>query len=138
GQPRSAAPSQMPVHHVAIEIRAIAAAPGCDSLRQHLEDAVVLFAPEFAIGIRAAHAVEERVFVPVLATAHFHNLLRQDIERRSRNLNAIEITVPDGAYYSGTFQQVVSVVANNRPLGFAPLQCPERPTRCKVTAIERG
>ena len=30
------------------------------------------------------------------------------------------------------------VVANRRPLGSAPTQCPARPMRCKATAIERG
>ncbi len=30
------------------------------------------------------------------------------------------------------------VVTKNRPLGTAPRQWPDRPTRCKATAIERG
>ena len=30
------------------------------------------------------------------------------------------------------------VAGNSRPFGVAPSQCPERPTRCRATAMERG
>src|SRR5208282_4762439 len=34
--------------------------------------------------------------------------------------------------------QAVEFAQKNRPLGTAPRQWPDRPTRCKATAIERG
>ncbi len=116
-QPRATPPAQTPVDHVAIEIRAIAAALGRDALRQHFQNAVVLFAPQFAIGIGAAHAIEERVFVPVLATAHGDDLLRQDVERRGGNLNAIKIALLDGAHGGRAFHKVVARGGEQPPLG---------------------
>ncbi len=79
-----------------------------NSLRQHLQDAVVLLALQVAIGIGTAHAVEELVFVPILASAHGDDLLRQDVERRVGNVQDIEIALADGADGGGAFQQVVA------------------------------
>ena len=108
GQTRSATRAQTTVDHVAEEIRSIAAALRSDSLREHLQNAVVLLALQVAIGIGAAHAVEERVFVPILAGAHGNDLLRQDVERRVGNVQDIEIALANGANGGGAFQQVVA------------------------------
>ena len=75
------------------------------------------FARQVAIGIGAPHALKQRIFVPLFATAHGDHLLRQDVERRGRNVQAIEIALPDGANRRRTFQQVVARGGKQPSLG---------------------
>ncbi len=108
GQTRSATSAQTTVDHVAKEIRSITAALGSDTLRQHLQNAVVLFALQVAIRIGTAHTVEELVLIPILASAHGDDLLRENVERRVGNVQDIEIALANGANRGRAFQQVVA------------------------------
>ncbi len=116
-QPRAAPRPQPPVHHVAEQIRAVAAALGGDALRQHLQHAIKLLPRKFAIGICPPRAGEQLIFVPVFAGAHGHHLLRHNVQRRRRNLQPVEIALANGAHRGGAFQQFVARSGEQPPLG---------------------
>ena len=76
--------------------------------------------------------------LPLSAAQVGHNLLRQNVQRRIRDDQPIEISLADGSHQGRTLQQIVASADEKRPLGTAPRQWPERPTRCRATAIARG
>ena len=97
-------------------------------------------AVQIAIRIGAADQLVEIVFLPVLASGRFgDNLLRQDVERRSRGISS-RSSSPERMARTSAAHSISSsrVVAKRRPFGLAPTQCPERPTRCSATAMDRG
>ena len=63
---------------------------------------------ERAIRPGAAHQVEQLVFAELLAGAGGHHLLRQNVERVARNLQAVELAAADGAHQRGAFHQLVA------------------------------
>ena len=135
----AAPPAQAVVDAVAKEIRAVAAAPRGDAFGEHVDDGVEIGARQSAIGIGAAHQREQIVFLPFLGGAGGDDLLRQDVERRFGNDQAIEFAARASARTSAAHSSSSSrVVAKMRPLGMAPRQCPARPMRCSATAMERG
>ena len=90
----------------------------------------------------------------VSANAYIGGLLRwaseERVETRSLGRHVEELQgTPPGLAVRSTSAQIACtsaahsssssrVVAKIRPLGSAPTQCPERPTRCRATAMERG
>ncbi len=74
-------------------------------------------AREIAIRIGAAYGVEEIVFVPIFGGAHGHDLLREDVERRFGNREAVEFALAHGAHQRGAFEQFIARGGEDAALG---------------------
>ena len=136
---RGAAAAQRAVDAVAMQQRAAAADARRRAFAQHLDDVVVVFARERGERRRGAHQVEERVLVPLAAGALGDDLLRQDVERRDRRLDAVEAARVHGADRARRTRPVRR--ASSRRGGRAtcsPSAWPERPMRCRNVVIARG
>ena len=94
-QPAAAAATQPVMHAVAVEMGRVTAAASRDSLRENFHKCVKVRTKYLAIGIRAAHNLEEAVLIPLFAGAHGHDLLGQNVQRSLGNLELIELTLPD-------------------------------------------
>jgi len=82
-----AAPSAQPVIHL-ISMQECTATParGRHALGEHLDHRIKVAPSEVAIGIRPVHECEQGVFIPIVTGRQGHNLLRQNIQWRARNL----------------------------------------------------
>ena len=107
-KPASAPPAQRSIYPVAMQIRAVTAAPRGNALREHGHDLVEIRARQIAVRIGAANQREEIVFVPVFRRARGHNLLRQNVERSFRNDQPIEFAAPHRAHQRRAFEQFVA------------------------------
>ncbi len=72
---------------------------------------------KIAIRIRAPNRGKKFVLAPVFGGAHGHDLLRQNIERRFRNVDAVEVALPDGADQRRAFEQLIARGGENAALG---------------------
>ena len=104
-EPRAFPRPQAAIDAVAMEIRPPAPARRRDPLAQHLEDVIVIGTRQVPVRIRPAEAFEECIFIPLLAGDRGDDLLRQDVQRRIGNVDAIESPFADGAHERGTFHQ---------------------------------
>ena len=91
-----------------MQVRARAAAGSRDTLRQHFEHAVEIATIERAVGPGAADKIEEFVFTELFASAGGDHLLRENVERVARNLQAVERAVVDGAHQRGALDQFIA------------------------------
>ena len=81
GRQAGATPAaQPPVHAVVVDVGAAPAPLRGESLGQHLDDVVELWACEVAVGPSRTRQVEQPVLFPLLASRGRHDLLRQDVE----------------------------------------------------------
>ena len=159
---------QLAVHAVVMHVGAVTAAPRRNALGKHFEDRVVGFAREIAIGIGARDQGEQFIFVPaagIVSSASRRGRAARPrcvrpssearIRRARQRMRATICCARMSSGASGMIRRSRSpcriartsaahssrssrVPAKNRPLGTAPRQWPERPTRCKATAIARG
>ena len=93
-----------------------------------------------AIGIRA-RAPSRRASSTSHSSlrARGDDLLREDVERRLRDLQRVDRAAADRAHERRALDQLVARRGEEDALrAFAPTQWPERPMRCSATAIERG
>ena len=70
-----------------------------------------------AVAPGAAHEREEVVLGEIFARAGSHDLLRQNVERVARKLNAVEFAAMDGAHQGGAFHQFVARGGEQAALG---------------------
>ena len=82
---------------VAMQIGPVTAAARRDSLGKDFEHCVKVLAGQIAVRVRPEHGPEQVVLVPLFAGAHGHDLLSQDVQRRVRNLELVEFTLPQGS-----------------------------------------
>ena len=75
---------------------------------KHFDDLFKVRARKMAIWISSAHGLEQIIFPPVFGGAHGHDLLRQNVQRRFGNGDAVEIPLTNGAHQRSAFQQVVA------------------------------
>ena len=127
GEAAAAPPAHSPVHAVAIEVRAIAAAARRDAFGKHFEDCVKIGARKAAIRISAAHQPEQVLLFPVLAGAHGDHLLRQHVERRLGDLKLVQAAVADGARERGALDQLVARHGKDAALGDGAAPVPGAP-----------
>ena len=134
-----------PAAHAAVDavvMQKCAAAPArCgDAVGQHRHHVVEIFALEIAIRICACARDRRARRRPVFGRACRDDLLRENVERRGAEFAARRVAPlrTHGRTSAAHSSSSSRVVANRRPSGFAPTQCPERPMRCSATAIERG
>src|SRR5579863_717279 len=116
-QPRPTPRAQLAIHPITVQVGAVAAAPGGNTLGKHFEDRVVSFASQVAVGIGASDKIEEFVFVPaavfffksaVCCRANGHDLLGENVSGSFGNHQAIEIAVANCPHQRGAFLEFVT------------------------------
>ena len=125
-EPRAAPAAQAAVHAVAMQIGAVAPAPRGDALRQHLDDLVeVRRAADRDTGRRGGRARTARLRASRPAAHGRDDLLRQDVERRVGNDDAVELAAADRQHERRALDQLVARRRRRAaPLGTAPRQWP--------------
>ena len=104
------------MHAIAVEKRAAAAALGADALGQHVDDGVEIAARQIGVAIGAANQREQIVLLPVLGGCHRDDLLRQHVERRRRDQQAIELALRNRSHQRRAFDQLVARGREDPPL----------------------
>ncbi len=91
-----------------MQVRTVAAAPRRDAVGKH-RDHLVEFAPrQVAKRIRTPHQRVQVVLLPILGGTGGDNLLRQYVQRRFGNYNAIEFSKTNRAHERRAFDQFVA------------------------------
>ena len=119
GEPAAAARAQFPVHAVAMQVRAVASAPGGDAFGQ---------ASRALRGRSRARdrgtdrrgepsSIQTRTSPPLFSRHTRDNLLRKHVERAVGNDQAVEIAVPNGAHQRGALEQVIARGGEEAALG---------------------
>ena len=111
------AASNSSVHLIAMQVSSAAAALGGDAVGQHGDDRVELAALQVAVRISAAEEREQIVLTPVARGGFGYNLLGENVERRDRNLEAIELTGADSPDQGGALYQLVASGGEEVALG---------------------
>ena len=138
-QPRAAPAAQHAVDGVVMDERAAPAAPGGEAFGQHLTTAAKSSRVSVAIGPGAAKQREELVLAPFLRRDFGDDLLRQHVERLFGNREAVELAAARRCRAAPRIRPARRATAGTA----GPSACrrphgPERPTRCRKLAIERG
>src|SRR5579883_567254 len=108
GQPRAAAGSQPSVDAVVVQERAAAPARGRDAVGQHRNHLVEIPALEVFIAEGAPHRRVELVDFPFVLRARRYDLLRENVERRARYGDRIELGAPNCANERRRLEQLVA------------------------------
>ena len=99
-----------------MQIRAVASAAGRDAFREHLENSVEVSGGRSRRDRRGGSG-EQLLLAPFLRGTRRHDLLRQHVERRVGNDEAVEIAVPDRAHQRRALDQVVARGGEEASLG---------------------
>src|SRR5204862_7491693 len=113
----AAAPQAMP-DAVAVQIGRVAAAASRDPFGEDFQKRVKVRARQLAIRIRPAYNLKQIVFIPLFARAHGHDLLSQDIQRGFRDVESVELTLPDSFDQRGALDQLVARGGKEATLGY--------------------
>src|SRR5260370_1874017 len=116
------------VDSVAMQIRSIAAPLAGDSLGEHLNDFVETLPLEIAVGISASHGFIQSVLRPVLSRAHRYDLLGQNVHRRIRNDDAIQIAQAYRANQRRVLDKIVARRGKEAPFRNRPPPVASPPT----------
>ncbi len=139
GEARAAPRPHPPVHGVAMQIRPAPPARARNPFRQHLQHSIEIAARQRAVGpgarasartIRPRRNPRRRTPPPSAAPG----CRARCAESPAGPARLCESRAPRAAHSMSSSR----VVANSRPCGRAPTQCPDRPMRCSATAMERG
>ena len=115
--------TQPVIDPIAMQIRAAAIARR-DAVAEHATIASKSSRCRSRYGHACAAHLKQLVLVPIFAGDRGHDLLRQNIERRHRHLDAIEPALPHGAHQRQRFQQFVARQREQPALGNAPQRMP--------------
>ena len=137
GEPRAAPAAQHVIDGVVVDQRAAPAAAGGEALGQHAHDGGEILARQRPIGPGPADQRKKLVFVPFPPRDLGDDLLRQHVERLLR-CEPIELAAPHAVDSAAHSTSSSRESGNSRPLGMPSTAWPERPTRCRKAAIERG
>ncbi len=107
-QTRSSPGPQAVVHLVAMEISAAVSARAGNPFRQHLDNRVEIAARQVAVGIGHPDKVVELVLAKLLAGKHRNDLLRENVERRFRDREPIQLASANRPYQRRAFDQLVA------------------------------
>ncbi len=116
-QPGAAACAHAMVDAVAMQQRSAAASRGDDAFGKHLQNLFESLPAQVAIRIGTADQRVEIVFGEILAGRGGGDLLRQNVQRRARDLQPVEIGGADGANQRGAFDQIVASGGEEAALG---------------------
>ncbi len=125
----AAAAAQPAVHAVAVQVGAVPAATRRNAVRQHRDDFVERRAGQLAVRKRARDQREQVVLAPLVGGAGGDDLLGEDVERRVRDDQPIQIALADGAGQRRAFDQLVARGGEQASLGHraAPVARPADP-----------
>src|SRR5260370_263782 len=107
-EPRASAAAQNVVDAIAVQVSTVAAALAGDAFGEHLDDFVETFPLQIAVRIGAANGLKESVFRPIFGGAHGYDLLGENVHRRIRNGDAVQVALADSANERGVFDQIVA------------------------------
>ena len=107
-QPRATPASHSPVHLIAMQVRATAAALRGDAFGKHLDDSVEVFAIEIAIGISAPYQRVEVFFLPIAGCRLGNDLLCQYVEWCLWNFEFVQLARTNGAHQRRAFDQFIA------------------------------
>ena len=126
------------IDRVVMQQRCAAPAARAEALRQHVHALVEFFAPQCAVGIRAAHQ-REQLILGAFARRHLGgDLLRQHVERVLRNGQAIQLAAAHRIEQRRALHQFVARRGKQPALWKCrPTEWPARPTRCRKALMER-
>src|SRR4029078_11556353 len=79
-----------------------------EAFGEHADDGTEILARQGPIGPGAAHALEQRVFAPVLGGDLGNDLLGQHVERLFRNAQAVQFAASDAVEQRRAFHQVIA------------------------------
>src|SRR6266576_446772 len=100
-----------------MQIGAVAAAFGSNTLGKHFEQSMVGFELEIPVGIRPAHQFEQGDFSPLLGGTGGDNLLSEHVQGRLWNDEPVEIALADGIHQSRGFKQIITSSGEEAALG---------------------
>ena len=99
-----------------MQVGAGAAARGGDAVGQHGDDGVEIAAVERAVRV-GRRARSKSSSSPIFGSARGHHLLRQDVQRVSRNFEAVELAGANRAHQRGAFDQLIARGGEEAALG---------------------
>lgn len=105
------------VHAIVVEQGRPAAPPGRDPFGEHIEDRVEIGARESAIGMGAAHESPQILDADFRARHGGHDLLGENVERRFRNRDPIELAQADGSHGGCRLHELVARQGKDDPPG---------------------
>ncbi len=117
GQARTSPGAEAVIDLVAVEVGSEASALGADAFAEHDENLVKGFAGEVAVVAGAADEGEELVFIPFVGGAGGDDLLGEDVERRVRQGELVEVLLADGANDGGALDEFVAGGGEEAALG---------------------
>ena len=118
-QPGALAGTQHLVDRVMMQQRASAPAARAEPFREHPHAFVEFLAAQFPVRVRAAHETEQLVFAPFARRDFGGYLLREDIERVLRNLQAVQFATANRIEHRRAFDQLVARKWKEPPLRYA-------------------
>ena len=96
------------VHLVAMQEGAAPATRCGDPFGEHFDHSIEIAPCEIAVRIGSAHKVEEFVLGPLFAGRRSDDLLRQNIQRRFRNFQPVQLARADRPHQGGAFEQLIA------------------------------
>ena len=116
-QAGAAAGAQPPVHGVQVQVGAAPPAAGGEAFGQHPYHGVEAVAGQAAVGVRPAHDRIQLVGRPLARRALGDDLLRQDVERRVRDRDLVQVPPRRCREQRAPFHQVVAAEREEPALG---------------------
>ena len=106
--PCAAPRAQLAVHRIAMQVGRTDATPRAVALGQHPHDVGECFAGERAIRICASGHVEQFRLAAFAAGDFRHDLLRQHVQGRGRDVQRVELATAHGIEQRRAFDQVIA------------------------------
>ena len=106
-QTGAAAPAQLAVYRVAVDVSTPASVAGRDPLGEHLDDLVVALSGKLAVGVRPADQVEQPVLLPLPGRALGHYLLGQNVQGPGLYPQPVEIAPPHTPHQRGALYELI-------------------------------
>ncbi len=132
-KPCAAAPAQHVIDGIVVKQRAMTAASGRETFREHAHDFVELPAFEITEGMRAAQQGEQSVLIPFASGDFGHDLLRENVERFGGHVELVQLTAAHAVEQCGAFDQIVARQGKQPPLGRAADRVPRA-----ADALQKG
>ena len=117
-----------------VQVSAAPAAPGRETLRQHLDDVVEFLPCQVGEAVGPTHHLEELVLTAFPGADLGNDLLRQDVERLLRDDQRIELTASHRIEQRDALDELVAAEREDAALG----RFPQRVSRTTDALQHRG
>src|SRR5262245_9290242 len=84
----------------------------------HSQNGVKVIPSQIPILVGSAKESIQFVFLPLLTSRCRHNLLSENVQRRRRYLQRVQVSVADRSYECGTFDQLISSCGEKPPFRY--------------------